>query len=104
MGPAILIYTKKGKDRYAEVDPEDKNVLLKVKGYASPRKYFNPLFEDGDFPDSMRNTLYWNQRFRLRGDDQFDVELFAPHRGPMRLSLRGFDEKGNFRELDTVID
>lgn len=104
MGPAVLIYTKKGRDRYAGQEVTEKNQLLKVQGFAASGKYFNPLFDEGDFPASLRTTLYWNHRFRMKGDDQISIELFTAYRGPVLLRLFGWDESGNFRTLEQVID
>ncbi len=104
MGPAVLVYTKKGRDRHAAAGEAEKNHLLTVQGYQVPRPYFNPLFEEGGLPGTLRTTLYWNPRFRIRGDDQLEVELFSAYPGPVLLRLRGWDDEGRFRVLDQVIE
>lgn len=104
-GPTVLIYTKKGKDIERNVQTGTTKInSLKIKGFASPGTYFNPLFDNKQVEDKFRNTLFWNSSMILNNAGELQLKLAAKPLGPVEISIMGFDENGDFISLKKIVE
>jgi|GEM_PF-5434778 len=104
-GPTVLIYTKKGNDIERSNDTEITKInSIKIKGFASPGNYFNPLFDNKQVEDRFRNTLFWNSSMNLNNAGELELKLAAKPTGPVEISIMGFDENGEFISLTKILE
>ncbi len=104
-GPAVLIYTKKGKSIEQSSDNTAfKKNSLKIKGFASPTAYFNPLFDNRQVDDRYRTTLFWDSKIQLNNTDEIMLPLLADPKCKIEISVEGFNNNGDFVTLNTMYD
>jgi hypothetical protein len=101
MGPAILIYTKKGN---ASINQNNQsNSKITVKGYATDKAYFNKLFDDQIIENKYRGTIYWNSNVKIDSNNTINCPLLYAPDQPIQISIEGYDNDGNFLSYSKII-
>lgn len=99
LGNAIAIYTKRGSDAPIDNTPMLTNNLIQLGGYNNSLPYFSlDDYESlySEVPDDIRSTLFWNPNLYIEPGENTSIEYFnndSP--GNYKLTIIGFDEKGN---------
>jgi hypothetical protein len=97
-GGVIALFSRRGGDEVAEVQPGKYIIIHRAQGYSKVREFYSPQY-DGKTPASrepdLRTTLYWNPSVQTDAQGKATVTFYAADRNTTyRAIAEGISDAG----------